>query len=113
MSLRSADIITLHEFPVQDMAGYQNLTLTQVNDHSVRLSIMTNPFYWHYHPNSDETFLVIEGSLLLDLEETTLELSKGQMITVPANTVHRTRPKGSSSINLTFEKNSMETIRLE
>ena len=28
---------------------------------------MTEPFYWHYHPNSDETFLVIEGIVCIDL----------------------------------------------
>lgn len=113
MPLSAADIITLPKAPLDTVAGYQNLTLTQFNDHVIRLSTMTSPFYWHYHPNSDETFLVMEGILLLDLEDTTLELAQGQMITVPANTAHRTRPKGTSSINLTFERNSIETVRLE
>ena len=113
MSLSTADIINLNDFPGESTGGYQNLSLATVNDHAVRLSVMTNPFYWHYHPNSDETFLVIEGSLLLDLEDTTLELSKGQMITVPANMVHRTRPKGSTSINITVEKVALETVRFE
>jgi hypothetical protein len=40
---------------------YKNVPLTFLNDHVIRLSIMTEPFYWHHHPNSDETFLTVEG----------------------------------------------------
>jgi hypothetical protein len=41
---------------------YANFTLAHVNDHVVRMSVMTESFYWHRHPNSDETFLVLEGN---------------------------------------------------
>lgn len=72
---------------------YKNIRLSIVNDHAVRLSVMSEPFYWHYHPNSDETFLVLEGVLCIDLEDRTVELMPSQLITIPANVVHRTRPK--------------------
>ena len=91
---------------------YANRVLTNVNDHVVRISVMTEDFYWHYHPNSDETFIVLEGTLLLDLETGTIEVGKDQLITVPANVPHRTRPKGSRSVNLTFELADMETVRV-
>ena len=113
MSISPADIIDLNENVGQKTTGYQNSLLTKVNDHVVRMSIMTEDFYWHYHPNSDETFLVIDGTLLLDFEGSTIALTKGQMITIPANIAHRTRPKEIQSINLTIERAAMETIRLE
>ena len=91
---------------------YKNVLLTELNDHVIRLSIMTAPFYWHYHPNSDETFLVIEGSLYIDLDNETIELSPGQLFTVPKNTNHRTRPNGLRSVNLTFELQHMETVKI-
>jgi mannose-6-phosphate isomerase-like protein (cupin superfamily) len=74
---------------------------------------MTEDFYWHYHPNSDETFMVIEGTLLFDLETETIELTKGQMITIPKNMPHHTRPKNGRSVNLTIELTAMETVRIE
>ena len=40
---------------------YENHVLANVNDHVVRISVMTHTYHWHLHPNSDETFLVIEG----------------------------------------------------
>ncbi len=92
---------------------YANFPLTRVNDHVVRVSIMTQDYYWHYHPNSDETFLVLEGALLLDLETTTLELQAGQLVTIPKEVVHRSRPKGERSVNLTIESVSIETIKIE
>ena len=92
---------------------YKNIPLTDLNDHVIRLSIMTEPFYWHHHPNSDETFLMIEGSLFIDLDNTTIELSPGQLFTIPKNTNHRTRPKGARSVNITFELKDMETVKIE
>jgi len=73
---------------------------------------MTEPFYWHLHPNSDESFLVIEGSLYIDLDNQTIELFPDQLFTIPKNTRHRTRPNGERSVNLTFERQDIETIRL-
>ena len=92
---------------------YKNIPLTFINDHVIRLSVMTKSFYWHLHPNSDESFLVIEGSLFIDLENTTIELLPGQLFTIPKNTNHRTRPNGGKSVNLTFELRDMETIKTD
>jgi mannose-6-phosphate isomerase-like protein (cupin superfamily) len=113
MSISPSDIIDINALTAQGLDNYKNFALTHVNDHVIRMSIMTEDYYWHYHPNSDETFLVAEGTLLLDLKSETLELSKGQMITVPKNVPHRTRPKGGPSVNLTIELKDMETVRLE
>jgi mannose-6-phosphate isomerase-like protein (cupin superfamily) len=95
----------------QGVDGYKNLPLSLVNDHVVRLSVMTEPYPWHYHPNSDEVFWVVEGVVCIDLEERTVELAPGQLFTIPANVRHRTRPQGHRSVNLTFELAGMETVR--
>lgn len=87
-----------------------NLPLNTANDHIVRVGIMTEPFYWHYHPNSDEIFLGVEGILIIDFEDSSIELGPGQLCTVPQNILHRTRPKGARSVNLTFELKDMQTI---
>lgn len=96
---------------IQGVASYKNLPVSLVNDHVVRLSVMTEPYPWHYHPNSDEAFLGVEGILCIDLEARTVELAPGQLFTVPANVRHRTRPQGSRSVNLTFELVGMETVQ--
>jgi len=93
-------------------SGYDNHPITQVNDHVVRISTMEEPYRWHFHPNSDETFLVIEGRLCIEFESGSVELDPGQMVTVPRGVRHRTRPVGGRSVNLTFELEFSETVEV-
>jgi len=93
-------------------AGYSNQVVATVNDHAVHLSVMNSPFFWHYHPDSDEVFIVLEGVLLVELETAKYELRQGEMLTVPAGVKHRTSPLTSRSVNLTIEKMNAETVRI-
>jgi mannose-6-phosphate isomerase-like protein (cupin superfamily) len=68
-----------------------NQTLTRVNDAVVRLGVVRGEYHWHKHDEEDEFFYVVEGKLLVDLEDRTVELIPGQGITVPRGRVHRTR----------------------
>jgi mannose-6-phosphate isomerase-like protein (cupin superfamily) len=68
-----------------------NQSLSRVNDCVVRLGVFEGEFHWHKHDKEDEYFYVIEGALLLDLENKTVELLSRQGIMVPRNVLHRTR----------------------
>lgn len=105
--------ITIEELTRAVTTNYANFPLASVNDHVVKVSVMTESYFWHYHPNSDETFLMIEGVLLIDLPTETIELSPGQLVTIPKNTIHRTRPKGERSVNLTIEQGQIETVTVD
>jgi len=82
---------------------WKNWVLTEVNDHVVRLSVMTRDFHWHRHSNSDEVLLPVEGALLVDFEDRTLTLEPGQFVRVPRNVLHRTRPRDGHVVTLSFE----------
>lgn len=49
--------------------SYDNHPIAKVNDHEVRISAVTETYHWHCHPDSDETFLALEGGLFLDFDE--------------------------------------------
>lgn len=68
-----------------------NFDLTTVNDAIVRLGVVQGEFHWHKHEVEDELFLVLEGLLLLDLPDGTVELGPWQGWTVPKGVLHRTR----------------------
>jgi len=68
-----------------------NQTLTQVNDSVVRLGIVEGEYHWHKHDNDDEFFFVLEGQLLIDLEDKTIELNPNQGVTIPKGVMHRPR----------------------
>jgi mannose-6-phosphate isomerase-like protein (cupin superfamily) len=111
--MHTQNIIDTLKLATSASGKYTNMILDRTNNHLIRLSVMTEPFYWHRHPNSDETFMVLEGVMALDLLNITLELSQGQIYTVPMGTVHRTRPVTERSVNITFELADMETIRID
>ena len=69
-----------------------NQTLTKVNDSVVRLGVIEGDFHWHKHDEQDEFFLVLEGRLLIDVEDRgTVTLDPHQGYTVPRGVMHCTR----------------------
>jgi mannose-6-phosphate isomerase-like protein (cupin superfamily) len=89
---------------------YHNRRIASVNDHEIRMSVMTHGFPWHHHPDSDETFFVVDGELVIEFADHEVALQPGQFLTVPRGIRHRTRPGGARSVNLTFEKQDAETV---
>jgi mannose-6-phosphate isomerase-like protein (cupin superfamily) len=73
--------------------GYKwfNQTLCKVNDSVVRVGIIEGEYHWHKHDEDDEFFYVVDGKLLIDLDNKTVELAPGQGFVVPRAVVHRTR----------------------
>lgn len=93
--------------------AYENVSLGDVNDHEIRMSVMTEQFRWHHHPGSDETFFGVDGELVIEFLDREVVVKAGQFVTVPAGTLHRTRPAGERSVNLTFERRGAETVFAE
>jgi mannose-6-phosphate isomerase-like protein (cupin superfamily) len=108
MEQRLPAIVTLSS-EASSTGTYDNHAVAHVNDHVVRISMMTQACHWHCHPNSDETFLVIEGGLVIEFEGGETKLVPGQMVTIPRGIRHRTRPLGERSVNLTFEAADAQT----
>jgi mannose-6-phosphate isomerase-like protein (cupin superfamily) len=78
---------------------WYNQTLTTVNDAVVRLGVIEGDFHWHKHDDQDEFFLVLDGQLLIDLEDRdTVTLEPHQGYTVPRGVVHRTRAPRRTAI---------------
>ncbi len=70
---------------------WYNQTLCEVNSSVVRLGVVQGEYHWHKHTDDDEFFYVVEGRLLIDLEDRTVELAPRQGFVVPKGVMHRTR----------------------
>ena len=83
----------IDEKAVSDAAPnkWYNQTLCQVNGSVVRVGVVEGEYHWHKHDNDDEFFYVVEGKLLVDLEDRTVELAPRQGIVVTKGVLHRTR----------------------
>lgn len=83
----------IDEKALADACEFQwyNQTLCQVNNSVVRLGVVEGEYHWHKHDADDEFFYVVEGKLLIDLEERTVEILPRQGFVVPKGVLHRTR----------------------
>ena len=81
--------IDLNEIIASCNEKWFNQTLTQVNDSVVRIGIVEGEFHWHKHDNEDEFFFVLEGKLIIELENGSIELLPNQGVTIPKGTMHR------------------------
>ncbi len=70
---------------------WYNQTLCKVNDSVVRLGVVQGEYHWHHHEQDDEFFYVVDGRLLIDLQDRTVELAPRQGFVVPKGVMHRTR----------------------
>ncbi len=90
------EVIDVHA--IEDARNYKwfNQTLCKVNDSVVRVGMVEGEYHWHKHDDDDEFFYVVDGLLLIDVEDAerrTVELKPGQGLVVPKGVVHRTRAK--------------------
>jgi mannose-6-phosphate isomerase-like protein (cupin superfamily) len=84
-----------------------NQTLTRVNDSVVRLGIVEGEYHWHKHDQDDEFFFVLDGQLLIDLEDRTVALNPNEGFTISKGVMHRTRaPK--KTVMLMVETNTIQ-----
>lgn len=63
--------------------------VAEMNDYQVKVVKLEGDFVWHDHPETDETFLVIEGELRIDFRDGAVHLSAGEMFVVPKGVEHK------------------------
>jgi mannose-6-phosphate isomerase-like protein (cupin superfamily) len=108
LGIRFGPLELIDEKAIADSCAYKwyNETLCAVNDSVVRIGVIEGEYHWHQHETEDEFFYVVEGCLLIDLEDRTVELAPRQAFVVPKKTGHRTRAPGRTVI-LMVEKASI------
>jgi mannose-6-phosphate isomerase-like protein (cupin superfamily) len=85
------DLIDIPAIVQNNKDKWFNQTLTNVNESVVRIGIIEGDFHWHKHEGDDEFFFVLEGRLLIDLEDKTLELGPHEGVTISKGVLHRPR----------------------
>jgi mannose-6-phosphate isomerase-like protein (cupin superfamily) len=67
---------------------WQPRTVAVLNDYDVRVVRTHGEFTRHSHPESDEVFLVLSGSLTIRLDDGEVTLGPDQLYVVPKGTPH-------------------------
>jgi mannose-6-phosphate isomerase-like protein (cupin superfamily) len=60
----------------------------RVNDQYVKVARVHGEFVWHSHEDEDELFLVVRGSLRIQLEDGDVTVGAGEFVVVPRGVRH-------------------------
>tara|TARA_B100000700_G_C14903346_1_gene788480 strand:+ start:828 stop:1193 length:366 start_codon:yes stop_codon:yes gene_type:complete len=63
--------------------------VAEINNYQIKLVKIKGDFIWHQHKETDEVFLVIEGSMGIQFKEGTVLLNKGEMFVVKKSKRHK------------------------
>ena len=63
--------------------------IAEMNDYQFKLVKIQGEFVWHDHPDTDETFIVLEGELRIDFRDGHVCLGSGEMYVVPRGLEHK------------------------
>jgi mannose-6-phosphate isomerase-like protein (cupin superfamily) len=83
--------------------------IAEMNDYQFKLAKLEGDFVWHNHPDTDEVFIVIEGSMKIELEDGVVELSAGEMYVVPKGVMHKPSAEKECQIMLVEPRGVVNT----
>lgn len=68
---------------------FQPKVIARMNDYQFKLARVHGDFVWHSHPETDETFIVIDGQLRIDFRDGHVTLNAGELFVVPKGKEHK------------------------
>jgi len=63
--------------------------IAEMNNYQFKVVKIEGDFIWHEHQDTDETFMVIEGEMLIRFRNGEVKLSEGEMFVVPKGIEHK------------------------
>lgn len=60
----------------------------ELNGQQIKFAKLKGEFFWHFHENEDELFLVIKGKLIIRLREQDITINEGEFFIVPKGVEH-------------------------
>lgn len=63
--------------------------IARMNNYDFKLVKANREFIWHRHDETDEVFMVIEGTMQISLRDGTLNLKAGELTVIPRGIEHK------------------------
>ncbi len=68
---------------------YSMRIIAKMNEYEFKIVRFKGEFVWHSHADTDETFIILKGRMLLHFRDKVIELNAGEMIVVPKGLEHK------------------------
>lgn len=62
---------------------WQPRVIAEINEYQVKIVRIEGDFVWHDHPETDEAFIVLDGTLRIDFRDGSVTVGPGEMYVVP------------------------------
>ena len=63
--------------------------VAKMNNYDFKIVKFKGDFVWHSHPETDETFIVMDGTLVMNFRDRKVEVRPGEMIVIPKGVEHK------------------------
>jgi mannose-6-phosphate isomerase-like protein (cupin superfamily) len=63
--------------------------IAKMNDYEFKIVKFKGDFVWHSHPETDETFIIVEGTLVMNFRDRKVKVCAGEMIVIPKGVEHK------------------------
>lgn len=83
--------------------------VAEMNDYQFKVVRIEGEFIWHAHPETDEAFLVLEGTLRIDLPDGCVHVNPGELYVVPRGVEHRTAAQGEAKLMMIEPRGILNT----
>ena len=87
--------------------------IAEMNDYQFKLVKIQGDFVWHHHDDTDEVFIVIEGTMKIEFENETVELNEGDMYVVPKGVEHKPYAENECKVLLVEPRGVVNTGNTE
>jgi len=68
---------------------YSVRIVAKMNDYEFKLVKFKGEFVWHSHPDTDETFIILDGRMMMHFKDKLVEIKSGEMIVIPKGMEHK------------------------
>ena len=83
--------------------------VAEMNDYQFKLVKVEGEFVWHDHPNTDEVFIVLEGTLNIEFRDGLVTLNSGEMFVIPKGVEHKPVANSECKIMIVEPKGVVNT----
>jgi mannose-6-phosphate isomerase-like protein (cupin superfamily) len=102
-------VVDLHERLSVFSEHWSPKVVARLNDYAVNVVKLKGEFVWHSHPETDELFLVVEGTLVIQLRDGDVVVGPGQLYVVRKGVEHRPVAEGDVSVVLVEPEGTVNT----
>ena len=68
---------------------WQPRVVAEMNDYQFKVVKIQGDFIWHSHQDTDETFIVLDGTLRIDFRDGHVDIGAGEMYVVAKGIEHK------------------------